>query len=71
MDNPSTKHYSSASATKPDLWQRAFDELEPEKQQLIQSILIPKSNKNIDTSDVNTDPRIVDRLKALNGVGKP
>ncbi|KAJ5585066.1 uncharacterized protein N7459_004866 [Penicillium hispanicum] len=24
-----------ASATKPDLWQRAFDELEPEKQQLI------------------------------------
>ncbi|KAJ5159311.1 uncharacterized protein N7500_008962 [Penicillium coprophilum] len=67
LDGSSISH-APASATKPDLWQRAFDDLEPEKQQLLQSILIPKSNKDIDSSDVNTDPGVVDRLKALNGV---
>lgn len=66
--NDSSIHHASASATKPDLWQRAFDDLEPKKQQLIKSILIPKSNKTIDSNDVNTDPGVVDRLKALNGV---
>jgi len=66
-NNPSI-YYISTSATKIDLWQRAFDELEPEKQLLIKSILIPKSNKNIDTDDVDTDPMVVDRLRVLNGV---
>ncbi|CAI7568060.1 unnamed protein product [Penicillium pancosmium] len=60
--------FASASASKPDLWQRAFDDLEPKKQQLIKSILIPKSHQDLDSSDVNTDPGVVDRLKALNGV---
>ncbi|KAJ5501965.1 hypothetical protein N7463_004839 [Penicillium fimorum] len=67
LDGSSINH-ASTSATKPDMWQRAFDDLEPKKQQLIQSILIPKSNKGIDSSDINTDPGVVDRLKALNGV---
>ncbi|CAG7964583.1 unnamed protein product [Penicillium salamii] len=61
-------NYASASATKLDLWQRVFDDLELKKQQLIQSILIPKSNKDVDSSDVNTDPGVVDCIKALNGV---
>ncbi|KAJ5404019.1 hypothetical protein N7509_003890 [Penicillium cosmopolitanum] len=64
----SSIHHVSASTTKPDLWQRAFDEIEPKEQQLIQSILIPKSYKHLDSSDMNTDPGVMDRLKALNGV---
>lgn len=64
----SSMHHASASITKPDLWQRAFDDIKPKEQQLIQSILIPKSQEDIDSSDVNTDPGVVDRLKALNGV---
>lgn len=61
-------HHVSASATNPNLWQRAFDGLEPKKQQLIKSILISKSNNTIDSNDVNTDLHVVDRLKALNVV---
>ncbi|KAJ5606096.1 hypothetical protein N7510_008877 [Penicillium lagena] len=64
----SSIHHASASARKADLWQRAFDDLEPKNQQLIKSILIPKSDKTNDSNDVNTDPGVVDRLKALNGV---
>ncbi|KAI9041460.1 uncharacterized protein KD926_006856 [Aspergillus affinis] len=59
---------ASAPPTKPDLWQRAFDDLEPEKQQLIKSIPMPKYNKPIDCSDANINPDTVGRLKALNGV---
>jgi hypothetical protein len=69
VDDSSIQHVSS-STTKPDLWQRAFDEIEPKEQQLIRSILIPKSLKNMDSGDLNTDPGAVDRLKALNSVIK-
>ncbi|KAF5864248.1 hypothetical protein ETB97_008245 [Aspergillus alliaceus] len=58
----------SAPPTKPDLWQRAFDELEPEKQQLIKSIPVPKYNKTIEYSDANMNPNTIRRLKALSGV---
>ncbi|PIG87074.1 hypothetical protein AARAC_004286, partial [Aspergillus arachidicola] len=54
--------------TKPDLWQRAFDDLEPEKQQLIKSIPMPKYNKTIECNDVKLNPDTVARLKALSGV---
>ncbi|KAI9040412.1 WD40 repeat domain-containing protein [Aspergillus affinis] len=59
---------ASAPPTKPDLWQRAFDDLEPEKQQLIKSIPIPKCNKPIDCDDANINPDTVGHLKALSGV---
>ncbi|KAE8155586.1 hypothetical protein BDV40DRAFT_115364 [Aspergillus tamarii] len=58
----------SAPPTKPDLWQRGFDDLEPEKQQLIKSIPMPKYNKTIECNDVKLNPDTVARLKALNGV---
>ncbi|KAJ5992459.1 hypothetical protein N7451_008183 [Penicillium sp. IBT 35674x] len=64
----SSIHHASASATKQDLWQRAFDDLEPRKQQLIKSISIPESKKYIDSNDVETDHSVANRLKALNGV---
>ncbi|KAJ5536376.1 hypothetical protein N7513_009562 [Penicillium frequentans] len=67
IDDPAI-HHASVSATKPDLWQRAFDDLEPKKQQLIKSILVLKSNKIIDSDDVKTDPNVANRLEALNGV---
>ncbi|CAI7650205.1 unnamed protein product [Penicillium bialowiezense] len=41
---------------KPDLWQRAFDALDPQKQKLIKSISIAKSD------------RVIDRLNTLNDV---
>ncbi|KAJ5697656.1 hypothetical protein N7488_011340 [Penicillium malachiteum] len=68
VEDSSIDHRASTSVTKPDLWQRAFDKLEPQKQQLIQSILIPESTDSIDSSDANIDPSVVNRLKALNGV---
>ena len=67
MDTSSI-HYASTSATKPDLWQRAFDNLGPKERQLIEDISLPNSNSIIDFNAVNTDPGVVDRLKALNGV---
>lgn len=68
VDDSSIHH--AASTTKPDLWQRAFDEIEPKEQQLIQSILLTQPHKDINSSDsdVNTDPGVMDRLKALTGV---
>lgn len=66
--NDSSTNHASASATKPDLWQRAFDALEPKKQQLIKSILIPESDRTIDSNDVEKDSSVTNRLKALNGV---
>ncbi|KAJ5936095.1 hypothetical protein N7454_005393 [Penicillium verhagenii] len=68
VEDSSIDHHASTSVTKPDLWQRAFDSLEPQKQQLIKSILIPESTDSIDSSDANIDPGVVKRLKALNGV---
>ena len=67
VEDSSIDHHTSTSATKPDLWQRAFDVLEPKEQQLIQSILIPESN-SIDSSNVIINPGVMDRLMALNGV---
>ncbi|KAJ5786163.1 uncharacterized protein N7503_011375 [Penicillium pulvis] len=64
----SLTHHASAIATKPDLWQRAFDALEPKKQQLIKSISIPELNKTIDSNDVKINSSVTNRLKALNGV---
>lgn len=69
MDDLSIQHVST-STTKPDLWQCVFDEIKPKEQELIQSISIPKSHEDIDSSDVNTDPGVMDCLKALNGVVK-
>ncbi|KAL4978661.1 hypothetical protein BDW66DRAFT_148879 [Aspergillus desertorum] len=58
----------SAPPTKPDLWQRAFDDLELEQQQLIKSIPMPVYNKTIEYNDANLNPETVSRLKALSGV---
>ncbi|CAI7569108.1 unnamed protein product [Penicillium glandicola] len=63
----STVHAPTPLA-KPDLWQRAFNSIEPKQQQLINSILIPKSDKTIDSDHMNTDPGVVDRLEALHEV---
>lgn len=63
----STGH-APASLAKPDLWQRAFDSIEPKQQQLINSILIPKSDKTINSDHMNTDSGVVDRLEALHEV---
>ncbi|KAJ5716596.1 hypothetical protein N7493_008507 [Penicillium malachiteum] len=59
VEDSSIDHHASTSATKPDLWQRAFDDLDPKEQQLIQSILIPESNNSIDSSDVNINPGVI------------
>ncbi|KAJ6030550.1 hypothetical protein N7460_010816 [Penicillium canescens] len=67
VDNSSI-HHASTSATKPDLWQRAFDSLGLKEQQLIEDISLPNSNSIIDFNAANTDPGVVDRLRALNGV---
>lgn len=67
IDESSSNH-ASAPVTKPDLWQRAFDDLEPKEQQLIKSIMIPKSNQDADSSSISTDAGVVGRLQALNGV---
>ncbi|KAK4927055.1 hypothetical protein LTR66_016315, partial [Elasticomyces elasticus] len=67
--NPASKPISKPDPpAKPDLWQRAFDALEPEKQQLIKSISIAKSDKTIDPSDVDINIGVVDRLNILNEV---
>ncbi|CAG8428173.1 unnamed protein product [Penicillium salamii] len=58
----------SESVNKPDLWQRAYDDLEPKEQQLLQRITIPKSDEFPEPIDANVDPSVVDRLKALNWV---
>ncbi|KAF4232365.1 hypothetical protein CNMCM6805_010011 [Aspergillus fumigatiaffinis] len=58
----------SASATKPDLWQRAFDNLDPKNQHFIVSISIPKSNNIIDFRGANNNLSVEDRLEALNEV---
>ncbi|KAL4887975.1 hypothetical protein BDV59DRAFT_150820 [Aspergillus ambiguus] len=67
MDNPSISP-ARVPPTKPDLWQRAFDELKQEQQQLIKSIPMPKSNNTIQCNGANMNPDTVSRLKALSGV---
>lgn len=46
---------------KPDLWQRAFDALDPQKQKLIKSISIAKSDRPIDR--LNTLNDVVETVK--------
>ncbi|CAG8948611.1 unnamed protein product [Penicillium salamii] len=58
----------SEPVDKPDLWQRAYDDLEPKEKELLQRISIPKSDEFPEPIDANVDPSVVDRLKALNGV---
>ena len=55
----------STPCTKPDLWQRAFDTLEPEQQQRIKSI---SENKTIEYDDANNNSDTVGYLKTLNRV---
>ena len=67
--NPASKPISKPDPpAKPDLWQRAFDALESEKQQLIKSVSIAKSDKIIDPNGVDVKVGVVDRLNILNGV---
>jgi len=57
----------TAPPTKSDLWQRAFNNLTQERQQLIKSIPMPTYNK-LEYDDVNINPDTASRLKALSGV---
>ncbi|KAL3431437.1 hypothetical protein BDV09DRAFT_150739 [Aspergillus tetrazonus] len=64
MDSSSIKP-GSAPPTKPDLWQRAFDDLRPEDQQLIMSISMRSCNKKIECSDENNNSATMSRLRTL------
>ncbi|CBF69403.1 uncharacterized protein ANIA_06469 [Aspergillus nidulans FGSC A4] len=55
----------SAPPTKPDLWQRAFDDLRPEDQELIKSVSMPSCNKKIECNGENNSSAIVSRLRIL------
>lgn len=66
MDNSSIQP-EPAPPTKSDLWQRAFDNLTQEQQQLIKSIPMPLYDK-LEYDDVNINPDTASRLKALSGV---
>ncbi|CAG8172316.1 unnamed protein product [Penicillium salamii] len=70
QDVDDSTHDSSEPVNKPDLWQRAYYDLDPKEQELLQRISIPKSDEFPEPIDANVDPSVVDRLKALKGVVK-